>query len=224
MASRRRRPSGSWVADAAYRLGDVVGRAFHPLQWVSRLFEAEDRPPRSGDLRDRRRPSTAPRRIMRRRDRAPLRPRTGAAMSDAAQEASALGLRGLSGELSSPDPYARQAALETVGELAEERASRILLAALHDPDAGVRSAAAAAAARARASSMVFSLILALDDPAAEVRLTAAMAIEEIADTRVDLSEDADAATRQRVIAELKRWWKQQRLAQLVRGAGQENEP
>ncbi len=187
---RRRHSRGGWIGGAAYRLGEAIG-------WVAHRGV---------------RTATGVRR--------PASVVIDPAMTDAAAAASALGLRGLASELSSPDPAARRAALQTVGELAEDRAARIVLAALRDPDAEVRAAAAAAAARARASAAVFSLILTLDDPAPEVRQTAAMAIEEIGLIRVDLPVHADAAARQRTIAELKQWWKRHRLAQLA-GAAQE---
>jgi HEAT repeat protein len=109
----------------------------------------------------------------------------------------------------------RRLALDTVAEFEEEKASQLILAALNDPEASVRSAAAHAAGRARAFSTVFSLILSLEDPELEVRQVAKQAIEIITGDEVDLDPAADAALREPKIEELKRWWKEQRMAQLA---------
>lgn len=125
------------------------------------------------------------------------------------------GLAALSKVLADPDPRVRRLALDTVAEFEEEKASQLILAALNDPDPSVRSAAASAAGRARAFSTVFSLILSLEDPELEVRQMSKQAIEIITGEDVDLDPAADADLREPKIEELKRWWKEQRMAQLA---------
>ncbi len=131
----------------------------------------------------------------------------------AARLAADEGLDALGRALGDPDPRVRTLALEVVCEFSAERAARLLAAMVHDPDAGVRCSAAAAAGRLGAPRAVSSLIVALDDPEATVRAASAQAIEAITGRAIAL--EGDLGTQRRQIEELKRWWKEERLAQLT---------
>ena len=131
----------------------------------------------------------------------------------AARLAADEGLEALGRALGDPDPRVRTLALEVVCEFSAERAARLLAAMVHDPDAGVRCSAAAAAARLGAPRTVSSLIVALDDPDSAVRAASAQAIEAITGRSIAL--EGDRVTQHRQIEELKRWWKEERLAQLT---------
>jgi hypothetical protein len=125
------------------------------------------------------------------------------------------GLTRLAAALSDEDPNARIRALEVICEFSEERASRLIASMLHDPSPSVRRAAAGSAARMKASGTVFSLILALDDADPEVRSAAADAIEAITGKRVRLDDIEDPELRRGELELLKRWWKEQRVAELA---------
>jgi len=142
----------------------------------------------------------------------------------AARVAADEGQPALASALSDPDPAVRRLAMRTVGELSDERATRVLTEVLHDPDASVRCAAAAAAARSRASGVVFSLILALDDPDADVRAASLLAIEEITGEAIDPAAVEDSKRRRKLVADLKQWWKERRFAELATQADTEVAP
>jgi len=127
------------------------------------------------------------------------------------------GLNALAKALNHPDPNVRTKALEVISELSEERASGLISGMLHDPSAQTRRAAVHAARRLGAQGAVFSLILALDDPDLGVRMLAKESIEELTDQPVDITFEESDAERQLRIAELKEWWKGQRLDQLATG-------
>jgi len=117
--------------------------------------------------------------------------------------------------LSDPDPGIRRMALGSIRDIGPESAAAMIVDALHDPDSSVRCAAAAAAAELGASAAVFSLILSLDDPALEVRRTARLAIEKITNRRIDFDPSSASAVRQKIIAGLKKWWKDERFTSLA---------
>ena len=125
------------------------------------------------------------------------------------------GLNALAQALSDPDPAVRMTALDVVCEFSADRAARLLAGMIHDPDASVRCAAAAAAARLRVVRAVSSLIVALDDPDASVRSAAAHAIEEITGRQLPPGDEQDSCARREKVEQLKRWWKEERLAQLT---------
>lgn len=122
---------------------------------------------------------------------------------------------GLAGALRDPDPAVRALAAETIGAFSPEKASDLLSGLLHDPDPGVRVAAIDAAVGARATGVVFAIILALEDVDADVRAGAASAIAALTGKTVDV--DLPDEARRAQISELKKWWKEQRLAQLAGG-------
>jgi hypothetical protein len=117
--------------------------------------------------------------------------------------------------LSDPDPGIRRMALGSIRDIGPESAAAMIVDALHDPDSSVRCAAATAAAELGASAAVFSLILSLDDPALEVRRTAKLAIEKITNRRIDFDPSGASAVRQKRIAGLKKWWKDERFTSLA---------
>src|SRR5262249_55336826 len=113
--------------------------------------------------------------------------------------------------LADGDPAVRALAVETISAFSADEASRLLSRLLHDPDPSVRVAAIDSAARAGATGVVFAIILALEDVDAEVRTRAAVAIETLTGKPVDI-DDGDAEVRREQVTELKKWWKEQRLA------------
>ena len=140
---------------------------------------------------------------------------------DAARVASSEGLQALARTLADPDPGVRILALEVICEFSEDRAARLLTGVLHDPEPSVRAAAAAAAGRLGASTVVFSLILALEDLDIEVREVSARALTQITGKKVELADAGDPVAIARQVADLKRWWKDERLSELVDEARKE---
>lgn len=151
----------------------------------------------------------------RRRTRAGARQRVNA---DAVRVAAGEGLDAVARTLADPDPSVRILALEVICEFSEDRAARLLVGVLHDPHPQVRAAAAAAAGRVGASTLVFSLILALEDTDDEVRQVAARSLEKITGKTLELAPAGDRMAVAKQIAELKRWWKEKRLGELVEEA------
>jgi len=137
---------------------------------------------------------------------------------EAAEVARNEGLAALARNLADPDPSVRTRSLEVICEFSEDRAARLLAGMLHDPEPIVRCEAAAAAARLRASGVIFSLILALEDPRPEVRTASAKAIAEITGREMPTNRIDEPGERSRLVEELKRWWKEERFAQLATAA------
>lgn len=135
--------------------------------------------------------------------------------NEAARMAADEGFDALAQALSDPDALVRLKALGVICELSGARAARLLSGMLHDPDPRVRMAAADSAAQLQSFGTVFSLILALEDPIEDVRHAAAQAIETITGRRVPIDVGGTDTSVSEVIAELKRWWKDQRYAQLA---------
>jgi hypothetical protein len=135
--------------------------------------------------------------------------------SGAAQFAMQSGMPALAEALSSPNPKIRKLAIDTIGEFSAEEASQLIIEVLPDPDPGVRCAAIAAAVRAKAPATVFSLILMLDDISVEVRSAAKRAIEALSGEKIAFDPEDESADLKEKIEELKRWWKERRLAQLA---------
>ena len=134
------------------------------------------------------------------------------------------GLAALAETLASPSPSLRMRALEVLCEFSAERATPVVIELIHDPDPAVRSAAARAAARIRSTRAVGSLIVALDDPDAGMRRSSAEALQSIVGGEVEVDDEPDAEQRRRRQAELKRWWKERRFAELAtstQGSGHE---
>lgn len=125
------------------------------------------------------------------------------------------GLNALAKALSHSDPNVRTKALEVIAELSEERAGGLIAGMLHDPSPQTRRAAATAAARIGARGAVFSLILALDDPDLGVRMVAKESIEELTNQPIAITFQEGDAERLQKIAELKEWWKGERLDELA---------
>ena len=134
---------------------------------------------------------------------------------EAAEVARGEGLAALARTLADPDPAVRIRSLEVICEFSEDRAARLLAGMLHDPEPVVRREAAAAASRLRASGVIFSLILALEDPRPEVRTASARAIAEITGREMPTDRLDEREDRSRLVEELKRWWKEERFAQLA---------
>ena len=132
---------------------------------------------------------------------------------DAARMAADAGLGALAGALADPNPSVRARSLAMIAELSGERASRLLRAMIHDPEVDVRCAAIATSKQLGSMSVVSSLIVALEDAQADVRRAAAHAIAKITGQAV-LPEDADFHVSPERIAELKRWWMEERVREL----------
>ncbi len=198
------------VERAAYLLGVVVGRAACMVRAPqARREPGAPRPSRVGHRRPRRsrRAAAASRRV---------RAEPGHGSESAPSRGAPSQLQRA---LADPDPSVRRRALRTVAELDPDTAGLLLAGTLHDVDAGVRRAAVVVAARVRSPAVGFALVLALDDSDPEVRAAAQTVVEELSGRAIDPSEMADPAARRRIIEELKRWWKEQRLAQLARIEG-----
>ncbi len=217
---------GGLVERAAYLLGVAVGSAAELVRVPYRLLSDVAKPARGSEPgRERGRDSLGERRPRDRRQSASTeraaapvieRDLPAAALNErAARVASDEGQPALASALSDPDPAVRRLALRTVGELSDERATRVLTEVLHDPDPSVRCAAAAAASRSRASGVVFSLILALDDPDPDVRAASLLAIEEITGEAIEAGAIEDKARRRELVDALKQWWKERRFTELA---------
>jgi len=194
------------MAGAARQLGAVARIATSYPRRAWQAVAAKIRPNRTTsqpNLRGIRQPHRRP---------TPM-PRPPVGDFSAARLAADEGLEALGRALGDPDPKVRTLALDVVCEFSAERAARLLAAMVHDLDPSVRCAAAAAAARLGAPRTVSSLIVALDDPDSGVRAASAQAIEAITGRRIAMEDDP--ATQRRQIEELKRWWKEERLAQLT---------
>jgi hypothetical protein len=148
-------------------------------------------------------------------DEAVLEPSEPRELTDAARAAQQQGLPALADALSDPDPEVRIVALETIGAFEEKQAGQMLSDVLHDPDPRVRAEAAAVAGRAKLTPVVFSLILALDDPEEPVREAAREALERITSEPVALQPEDPPEVRRALIEDLKRRWKQRRIAELA---------
>jgi hypothetical protein len=117
--------------------------------------------------------------------------------------------------LDHPDPALRARAVAVLGELADARARDVLKTMLLDPSAEVRRAAARSAARVATTDVVASLIVALTDPDAEVRAAAAEAVGRISGRPLSCAGPGGVVD-ERDIEDVKRWWRNRRLAELVR--------
>jgi HEAT repeat protein len=102
-----------------------------------------------------------------------------------------------------------------ISELADVRAGEVLKTMLLDPSAMVRCAAVRSAARVRTTDVLASLIVALTDPDAEVRAAAVDAVSAITGRSLT-SSGPEAGVDLAEIEDLKRWWRERRLAELVR--------
>jgi HEAT repeat protein len=217
---------GGLMERAAYLIGVAVGSAAELIRVPYRLLSdvaapargSETAGARDGDRRGDRMSAERRRSAPRELSYTPAvdRDLPSAALNERASRVAAdEGQPALASALSDPDPAVRRLAMRTVGELSDERATRVLTEVLHDPDPSVRSAAAAAAARSRASGVVFSLILALDDPDSDVRAASLLAIEEITGEAIEAGAVEDATRRRELIEGLKQWWKERRFAELA---------
>jgi HEAT repeat protein len=145
------------------------------------------------------------------RGKTPVRP--------AADLAADRGLAILANALEHPDPDVRARAITVVSTFSDGRTKRLLRAMMLDPSPAVRCAAIVAIGRTDSLDVVASLVVALGDPDAGVRRAAAEAVSRatgwtIGPRGTDARIDADQ------IDKLKRWWKQQRRAELeARGRG-----
>jgi HEAT repeat protein len=202
------------VPQAAFFLGVLVrmvaGAVSYPYRQLRRLTHTDPAEPGQRPPRPAKRALSA----------GPRRGDRGAVHRDAARLADRQGLASLSAALTDPAPEARIAALETIGSLGGEEVGPMLVDLLHDPDSNVRVAAAAVAGRTRAAEVVFSLILALDDPDQAVREAARRALEAITGERIEFDVTQPSEVRQGRVEDLKRWWKQRRLAELAGSAAE----
>jgi HEAT repeats len=139
---------------------------------------------------------------------------------DAVRLAADEGLAALAKALENGDPAVRARALSVIVELSEQRATRLLKAMMFDPDASVRRAAAVAAPRVEGLGVVASLIVALRDPDGDVRRAAAAAITRMTDQNIELAP-SDASISDERHAELRAWWKEQRIAELTRDSAED---
>jgi HEAT repeat protein len=124
-------------------------------------------------------------------------------------------LSALADALGDPDPDVRAKATMLVAELSDKRAARLLKTMIHDLSPSVRVVAVSATGSKASMELVASLIVALGDPDPEVRRVAAEAIsratgQTVASSRMDPDDEQ--------IKRLKQWWKEQRYAELARGA------
>lgn len=134
---------------------------------------------------------------------------------EAARLAADEGLSALAAALDHSDPAVRARAIELVSELTDESAKSLLKAAIHDPSPLVRGAAAISAGRTGSTDVVGSLLVALTDPDPGVRAAAAQAIAAITGRTV-VPEGSDPALHAEAIEVFKRWWRQERVAELSR--------
>jgi HEAT repeat protein len=135
---------------------------------------------------------------------------------EAARAGASSGLAALAAALAHPEPTVRARALEIVCEFSEERAAELLGGMLHDPEASVRYAAATAAGRVPAYRVVAPLIVTLQDVDVDVRRASAHALERLTGSPVPLEEPGSAVSEGR-LNELRKWWKEHRLAELLAG-------
>jgi HEAT repeat protein len=117
--------------------------------------------------------------------------------------------------LAKPDATSRILAMDVVCRFSGERAAHVLRTMLVDPDPAVRGAAACAAERIRSHRIVSCLIVALEDPDTNVRRAAERALETATQKRIGIVGLADPTLKRQKIAELKAWWKRERLAELA---------
>lgn len=140
---------------------------------------------------------------------------------EAARLAADGGLSALAKTLSDPDPEVRMRALDVICEFSPDRATGLLTGVLHDPDPGVRCAGIWAAPMVTGMAIVYPLILALEDPDARVRTAAREVLTEITGRPISLSDTDAQETRRAKLAELKAWWKAQRVQELSESAERE---
>jgi hypothetical protein len=117
--------------------------------------------------------------------------------------------------LDNPDPALRAGAVAVLGELADARAREVLKTMLLDPSAMVRCMAIRSAARVGTTDVLASLIVALSDPDAEVRAAAVDGVSGMTGRRLSC-EGPGGRVDPRELEDLKRWWREQRFAELVR--------
>jgi hypothetical protein len=120
----------------------------------------------------------------------------------------------VSDALSDPDPVARVRALRALGHLSKQRAEHLVAPMLHDPHPAVRRAAAETAAELGATSSVFSLILGLEDGDEGVRDACQRAFHEITG-KTPWRGPLAAGERHQRAAELRAWWKAERVERLL---------
>jgi hypothetical protein len=158
------------------------------------------------------------RRIRFRRERGSQPASRPTACLPASKAAIRQGTPDLTRSLVSPDPLVRIASLRSLVDNPGPERGRLLAAALVDPEEDVRRTAAELVGDTKAEESVFSLLLALEDPSAEVRQAAEQAVAGV--TGRELAATDTPEQRRERIAELKRWWKEQRYSQLARGWGE----
>jgi HEAT repeat protein len=117
--------------------------------------------------------------------------------------------------LSDPAPARRILALQVLCRLSGEHAAELLMGMLGDPDASVRCAAVHAAHGIGARRLASCLIVALQDPDPSVRGACRHALEGITARRISQADVHDPERRNDLIAELRTWWKRERLAELL---------
>jgi HEAT repeat protein len=133
---------------------------------------------------------------------------------DASSLASDHALAALARALGDPDPAVRAQATTLVATFSKEHAARVLKTMIHDPSPAVRVAAVSATAGKPSMDVVAALIVALADPDADVRRAAAEALSQATGQNVPTMRAGPDDER---IDHLKRWWKEQRYAELTRG-------
>jgi HEAT repeat protein len=159
------------------------------------------------------------------------RPQNAARLTEGSLSAAAAWLSSQQGESAKPtlqashdaslkaltDPAAsrRILALEVVCRLSGEHAAKLLMGMLNDPDATVRCAAVHAAQRSGARRLASCLIVALDDSDPSVRAASRCALERMTGRLIAHADVHDRERRNRLVAELKTWWKRERLAELL---------
>lgn len=199
-------PTPLSTTDRLCPLGRLMARVGFALGAATRL---------ASNLLGRLRPAApAPRR----RPRALISARRAPVPSARPEEDAAATLRrdypAIARALEDPHPLVRLQLLDNLEELEDLQAHVVLLELLNAPETQVRQSAAAAAGRIGLASMVFALILALEDPEPAVQTQAGQSLERLTGQPVQLNEAATAEERQRLVEELKEWWKEHRLAQL----------
>jgi HEAT repeat protein len=117
--------------------------------------------------------------------------------------------------LSDPAPARRILALQVLCRLSGEHAAELLMGMLGDPDASVRCAAVHAAHGIGARRLASCLIVALEDPDPSVRGACGHALQGITGRRISQADVRDPERRHDLIAELRTWWKRERLAELL---------
>ena len=141
----------------------------------------------------------------------------GRGRAESGQDSSGLaangGLAALARALDAPDPALRARAVAVLCELGERRASEVLKTMLLDSSAMVRCAAIRSATRVRTTDVLASLIVALSDPDPEVRAASVDAVSAITGRRLSIPAPGGGVDPGE-IEELKRWWREKRLAEL----------